>query len=298
MTERRLAGREPITERQLEVARLVAAGYTNERIARELGISHDGAKYHVSELLGRLGFSRREEIAAWYRTEMRVPLHRRLRGLLGVPLLLGAAGLGTVAGVIAIAIVFSNALNEPSAEPTPPPDHTVAATPTSAGVTPDAPPGFYPPGTRTGVPEVDRVIEAIERGDGVDDLVGTTPVECVAPDARSIGLLVCPEGALPGDEFEVFSWGSCEPQLTLNPSEAVARLGLTESEFEPFLHSVSERTLDDEFEWEIVFGRLTGDAPLALQLVVNQEGAVIGAFQCAFPTLGQDGVGWLLPPLP
>lgn len=60
-------GPREITERQLEVARLIAAGRTNEQIAEALGISLAGAKYLVSELLGRLGFDRREQVAVWYR---------------------------------------------------------------------------------------------------------------------------------------------------------------------------------------------------------------------------------------
>ncbi len=51
------------------MARLVAEGRTNPEIADALGVSLAGAKYHVSELLGRLGLERREEIADWYRRE-------------------------------------------------------------------------------------------------------------------------------------------------------------------------------------------------------------------------------------
>ena len=65
------SGPPDLTDRQREVARLIEAGYTNERIADELGISVAGAKYHVSELLARLDLSRREEIAQWYRAGAR-----------------------------------------------------------------------------------------------------------------------------------------------------------------------------------------------------------------------------------
>jgi|GEM_PF-699527 catechol 2,3-dioxygenase-like lactoylglutathione lyase family enzyme len=47
----------------MQVGRLVARGLTNPQIGTELGISLDGAKYHVSELLGRLSLSTRREIA-------------------------------------------------------------------------------------------------------------------------------------------------------------------------------------------------------------------------------------------
>src|SRR5690606_37782989 len=58
---------EPVTDRQREVARLIAEDKSNREIADALGISLDGAKYHVSELLGRLGLARREDVGAWYR---------------------------------------------------------------------------------------------------------------------------------------------------------------------------------------------------------------------------------------
>ena len=43
------------TPRQREVLTLLARGRTNREIAEELGISLDGAKWHVSEIITRLG---------------------------------------------------------------------------------------------------------------------------------------------------------------------------------------------------------------------------------------------------
>ena len=54
-----------LTPRQLEVLELLREGLTNEQIADRLGISLDGAEFHVSEILGRLGLSSREEAAVW-----------------------------------------------------------------------------------------------------------------------------------------------------------------------------------------------------------------------------------------
>ncbi len=54
-----------LTDRQREVAQLVAQGLTNAEIGDRLGISLDGAKYHVSEVLTRLNLERREQIAEW-----------------------------------------------------------------------------------------------------------------------------------------------------------------------------------------------------------------------------------------
>jgi DNA-binding NarL/FixJ family response regulator len=53
-----------LTERELEVLRLVAAGRSNRDIAAELFISPKTASVHVSNILGKLGVSSRGEAAA------------------------------------------------------------------------------------------------------------------------------------------------------------------------------------------------------------------------------------------
>jgi len=62
-------GPNALTERQIEVASLVARGLSNREIGEVLGISLDGAKFHVSEIMLRLSLQRRDEIAEWYRRE-------------------------------------------------------------------------------------------------------------------------------------------------------------------------------------------------------------------------------------
>jgi DNA-binding CsgD family transcriptional regulator len=54
-----------LTPRQWEVLELVREGRSNGEIGRELGISTDGAKFHVSEILTKLGVSTRREAAEW-----------------------------------------------------------------------------------------------------------------------------------------------------------------------------------------------------------------------------------------
>src|SRR5581483_12054235 len=56
---------EVLTPRQFEVLELVRRGYSNDEIGRRLGISRDGAKFHVSEILGKLAVSSRAEAARW-----------------------------------------------------------------------------------------------------------------------------------------------------------------------------------------------------------------------------------------
>jgi LuxR family maltose regulon positive regulatory protein len=55
---------EPLTDRELEVLRLIAAGQSNQRIARELVVALDTVKKHVTHVLGKLGATNRTEAAA------------------------------------------------------------------------------------------------------------------------------------------------------------------------------------------------------------------------------------------
>lgn len=58
---------EQLTRREKDVARLVAAGYSNKRIAAELVISIRTAESHVDHILTKLGFDSRAQVAAWVR---------------------------------------------------------------------------------------------------------------------------------------------------------------------------------------------------------------------------------------
>ena len=55
----------PLTVREFEVARLIAAGMTNAEIAAELFVSPKTVSAHVEHILAKLGASRRAEIATW-----------------------------------------------------------------------------------------------------------------------------------------------------------------------------------------------------------------------------------------
>ncbi len=54
-----------LTAREREVAALVAQGSTNREIAARLVVSERTAEAHVSNILGKLGFATRAQIAAW-----------------------------------------------------------------------------------------------------------------------------------------------------------------------------------------------------------------------------------------
>ncbi|HEV2451584.1 MAG TPA: LuxR C-terminal-related transcriptional regulator [Streptosporangiaceae bacterium] len=55
---------EPLTERELEVLRLLAAGRSNQRIAHDLFVALDTVKKHVTHVLGKLGAANRTEAVA------------------------------------------------------------------------------------------------------------------------------------------------------------------------------------------------------------------------------------------
>ena len=54
-----------LSAREREVATLVAQGRSNREIAASLVVSERTAEAHVSNILGKLGFTTRAQIAAW-----------------------------------------------------------------------------------------------------------------------------------------------------------------------------------------------------------------------------------------
>jgi predicted ATPase/DNA-binding CsgD family transcriptional regulator len=55
----------PLTNRELQIARLIAQGRSNRAIAEELTISPATAARHVANIFGKLGFTSRAQVAAW-----------------------------------------------------------------------------------------------------------------------------------------------------------------------------------------------------------------------------------------
>src|SRR2546426_7283004 len=60
-----------LTPREWEVLELLRVGFSNPQIAERLGIAERTAKFHVSEILGKLGVESREEAAEWKPDERR-----------------------------------------------------------------------------------------------------------------------------------------------------------------------------------------------------------------------------------
>jgi DNA-binding CsgD family transcriptional regulator/DNA-binding beta-propeller fold protein YncE len=55
-----------LSRRELEVAGLVSAGCSNHDIAERLGIAQRTAEGHVEQILNKLGFHSRSQVAAWF----------------------------------------------------------------------------------------------------------------------------------------------------------------------------------------------------------------------------------------
>ena len=165
---RRGRGRPPhpdvLTPAEWRVLEELRTGATNAEIAVRLGVSPDTVKYHVSNMLGKLGLEDRHALAAW-RPGRKRPGRRRLRALLTLPaplasltspLVWGGAALAVAGGVAVLAVVLvvvpgdgdaepplavaptATATPTPTTAPTPTPTATATPTPTP---TPTATPG-------------------------------------------------------------------------------------------------------------------------------------------------------------
>ena len=89
-----------LNPRQREVLGLLATGMTNGEIGEALGLTLDGAKYHVSEILAKLGVSSRAEAAAYWRRYYSFGARVRRSVNAGAPA-------GFVAGALIVAVLLA-----------------------------------------------------------------------------------------------------------------------------------------------------------------------------------------------
>lgn len=228
-----------LSPRQREVLALIARGMTNFEIAERLGISLDGAKFHVREIFARLGVDSREEAARVWRQERSFGSRmRRLGGALFAPrpLLIGGLGLAALAiGGIGVAVVGLRGNNgEPpaaGANVTPEGTPTITTTP-SASATPatSSTPGpaelpGWEPAPSTGLQELDAIVDALLSGDErrIGDLIAYGEYPCEAPRSVQPQPLVCRDGMTPGDVLTGIFVSHVEGAF-LGPDEAPARL--------------------------------------------------------------------------
>ena len=111
-----------LNARQQDVLRLIADGYTNAQIAERCEITLDGAKWNVSEILGKLGLDSREEAADYWRwrSGLRHRLAAPMRAVVGLSAFkwIAAGGLAVVAiGASAVAWAATNGAGSASSGP-------------------------------------------------------------------------------------------------------------------------------------------------------------------------------------
>jgi DNA-binding CsgD family transcriptional regulator len=119
-----------LTPREREVLDLVRLGLTNEEIAERLGITLDGAKYHVSQILSKLGVETREEAAA-----LTAEPERR-RWWAALPLAAKAAGAALVVAAVAALGVLAWGVWETEGDEAPSQAEQVTATPDDSPLEP------------------------------------------------------------------------------------------------------------------------------------------------------------------
>lgn len=135
-----------LSPRQNQVLELISRGYTNAEIAEALGMSLDGAKWHVSEILAKLCVSSRDEAGLYWRTNngIRARLARAAHAIFTAPVaikpLLGvAATLGMVGIATAVAVLAVRSFNGGDGSPALAADtSTAAATQSAATGTPES----------------------------------------------------------------------------------------------------------------------------------------------------------------
>jgi DNA-binding CsgD family transcriptional regulator len=202
-----------LTKRQREVLSLAAKGMTNPEIGDRLGISKDGAKWHIGEILARLNVDTREEAVDLWRRYNGLPyrLHRIVRAVLGpmaMRWVLGGVGATAVAGLAVVLVVLatqggdeSRADVTPAASVSP----TVAASPAASPTAVSSPTTDAAGGYRTGNPDIDPVLAAIESGNRAKLIAVTRymQIPCVTNPPGLGAPPTCPTGVPDGTVMEV-----------------------------------------------------------------------------------------------
>jgi DNA-binding CsgD family transcriptional regulator len=241
MAKRRAANdptvRVELTPRQEEVLGLIARGKTNREIAEALGLTLDGAKWHVREILSRLSVGSREEAVERWRE--RRSIASRMKSWLGWPLAVGVGGaVVVVAGVAAVVALLAGGDGEPAQPaavvPLEQPALTLAAAGEGWSVSVDEAGGL--PHARDAVlavrwdgieTEVDLVEVATGRVAARWDL-GYRPTAILRPSRNEVLISHVPRGATaPAGEAELLKFSLDDPGASPITWQQPARTNLT-----------------------------------------------------------------------
>lgn len=219
------------TPRQRQVLDLIARGATNAQIGAALGISLDGAKWHVSEILSKLGVESREQAAEYWREHQR-PAARLRRGLLDAPWAYvagAAAAVGLLVAVAGLVWLASRDSGGTPAIPTEGPAGTssavVANTPTPQPPAFDCPSSIEPDICQFAV-EIEQLLQAgqlhtVIAGSALDTAEGrakfNAALSAIDPASARLVSIGCPVAAIPLGCGGTFGLGFSSVPQTENP---------------------------------------------------------------------------------
>ena len=200
-----------LTPREWEVLELLREGLSNPEIAQRLGISRAGARYHVSEILGKLAVESREEAARWRPAEGRrpwwtaafVPVAALWRKAGALPVGLSTAATAVSGGLLVAAFaglgLMAFLLVRAGDNEGP---RLVADSPTAT---------VEETARRTGIDDIDAILDAVESGepDRVLPFLRYTQIPCQPPETGPHPFACGPEQA-PGSPVDVIPVSLCE----------------------------------------------------------------------------------------
>lgn len=272
-----------LTERQQEAVSLLARGYTNPQIAEALGISLEGAKYLVREVMARLDAGSREEAVEVWKSQ------RRSKRSLRTAAVATAILIGGASAVVAATVLIIGVLRDGTGSGEVP-DSSATSTPVPSS--PASEPLFYPLGTRTGIVAIDGVLEALEAQDG-PALISRLEFfsrPCTGP--AGAGTVPCPSGAQVGAQVSVVGWTAAEGIFVQEGdlegiNGLILRLTDPRARMDPRMYAVSyQRPLLDDAS---IPGRYLIVLASGTAIAVNDTGITF----VMFPRAGEPLSRWL-----
>ncbi len=191
----------------------------------------------------------------------------------------------------------------PTGEPTEEPTDTPTSTPTSGPEEGDAPDGLYGHGKRTGVPAIDAILEAWEKGD-IEALAALALLqdrECTTDVNGLGGPPQCPDGVADGSTVQVFQAARCEGYWAFEEGVPTLFQSFVEgADGEEYYLFAAWHDDGDEFMpagYRISFGRTIAQYDLFSPLVVlNEDGRIAAYYGGCGPATAPEGADFVLEP--